>query len=113
MNGSKLNCWEYHRCGREEGGIHANERGVCPAAVEASLDTIHDGKNAGRACWVVAGTFCEGIRQGTFATKIKGCEKCNFYNLVRSQEQTDFRVPVILLFLMSRGIRSKENTVLI
>ncbi len=54
----KLNCWEMKNCGREPGGAHANNLGICSATVETRLDGIHDGRNAGRSCWVVAGTPC-------------------------------------------------------
>ena len=81
----KLNCWEFKKCGREPGG-HNTEHGVCPAAVDTNLDGSHDGKNAGRACWVVAGTLCEGEVQGTFAKKYVGCEQCDFYQAVVEEE---------------------------
>ena len=69
----KLNCWEYKNCGREPYGHNAKELGVCPAATESKLDGIHGGKNAGRTCWVVAGTLCRGVKQGTFAQKYSSC----------------------------------------
>jgi len=42
--------------------------------------------NAGRACWVVAGTNCGGRVQGTFAEKEKNCLNCEFYMLVCEEE---------------------------
>jgi hypothetical protein len=60
----KQNYWEAENCGREAGGVHAKEPGVCAASGEVKLDGMHHGKNAGRACWVVAGTFCSGKPQG-------------------------------------------------
>ncbi len=53
-----MNCWEFKKCERQPEGRKAVERGVCPAAVEKRLDIFHGGKNAGRACWVAAGTMC-------------------------------------------------------
>ncbi|GBE00072.1 hypothetical protein BMS3Abin07_02118 [bacterium BMS3Abin07] len=47
---SKLNCWEFKRCGRQPGGEHEIDLGVCPATVEGRLDGVHDGVTAGRAC---------------------------------------------------------------
>ncbi|MDH4164450.1 MAG: hypothetical protein OEW15_17440 [Nitrospirota bacterium] len=38
--------------------------GLCPAAAEEALDGVHDGTNAGRSCWVVAGTLCKDSVQG-------------------------------------------------
>ena len=82
-----INCWEYFDCGREPGGARVSELGVCPATIALTLDGTHGGKNAGRACWVVAGTFCDSLLQGTFARKIDSCEQCDFYILVKSEGQ--------------------------
>ncbi|MCK4910119.1 MAG: HAMP domain-containing protein [Thermodesulfovibrionales bacterium] len=62
MAGTK--CWEFMGCGRDTG-----KEAKCPAY-----------PNFGRVCWVVAGTFCEGRVQGTFAQKYEDCRKCAFYN---------------------------------
>lgn len=86
MNTMKMNCWEFHMCGRELGGDKVSEFGVCPAAVEASLDGINQGKKGGRACWAISGTFCEGKVQGTFANKTDDCRQCRFFKLVRMQQ---------------------------
>ncbi len=56
-------CWEYMKCGRD-----VDSELKCPAY-----------PNFGRVCWVVAGTFCEGKVQGTFAQKYEDCRKCEFY----------------------------------
>ena len=87
---TRRNCWEFKKCGREPGGIHAAQLGVCPAAIEGKLDSVHGGKNAGRACWIVAGTLCKGEVQGTFAAKFGACETCEFYLQVRSEEFPQF-----------------------
>ena len=86
----KQNCWEFNKCEREPGGQKAIELGVCPAAREEKLNGIHDGKNAGRACWVVSGTFCKGKVQGTFAEKHKSCFECDFYKKVKDEEFPQF-----------------------
>jgi len=93
----KKNCWEFKKCGREPGGEKVKELGVCPATTEKRLDSAHEGKNAGRACWVVAGTFCKGEVQGSFAQKYKNCEKCDFYQTVRKEEGVKFMLSAILL----------------
>ncbi|MDD1778172.1 MAG: hypothetical protein LUQ65_08390 [Candidatus Helarchaeota archaeon] len=87
---NKLNCWEFKKCERQEGGAKVQELGVCPAATERKLNSVHGGKNAGRACWVVAGTLCTGQMQGTFTAKYNNCIKCEFYKLVREEEKKDF-----------------------
>ncbi len=94
---SKLNCWEFKKCGRQPQGPKVKELGLCPASVEQSLDDVHDGTNAGRSCWIVSGTFCRGEVQGTFAQKFKNCEKCDFYQLVRKEEGMGFRLSAVLL----------------
>jgi hypothetical protein len=93
----KKNCWEFKGCGRYEGGHRVQDLGICPTTMERRLDGIHGGKNAGRACWVIAGTLCEGNVQGSFAKKYKNCEKCDFYQEVRKQENTRFLFSFTLL----------------
>jgi hypothetical protein len=63
-----MNCWEFTKCGREEGGKNAEELGVCPAYPDH-----------GTHCARVAGTLCEGQTQGTFAQKLQNCGECEFY----------------------------------
>jgi len=82
----RLNCWEFMKCGREPGGEKADELGVCPAATEERYDGIQGGKNAGRVCWLIAGTMCNGKVTGTFALKYSDCKKCPFYNKVKKEE---------------------------
>lgn len=93
----KSNCWQFKKCGREPGGLKADELGVCPAAIDARLDGTHGGINAGRACWITAGTLCGGQAQGTFANKFKNCEVCDFYQMVRSSEGAYFQLSILLL----------------
>ncbi len=88
---NKKNCWEYKQCGREAGGARIGELGVCPAAETAAVDGIHGGRNGGRCCWVVAGTFCGGQVQGVYASKLANCIDCDFYRLV-SEEESGRRV---------------------
>lgn len=87
---SKKNCWEFKKCGRQEGGEKIRELGVCPAADEAAADGINCGKKGGRACWALAGTLCGGKVQGTFASKLANCMQCEFYKLVLDEEGKDF-----------------------
>jgi two-component system NtrC family sensor kinase len=63
---AKIKCWEYMKCGRDK-----DATAKCPAHA-----------NFGRICWAVAGTFCEGKVQGTFAQKYENCMKCDFYQMV-------------------------------
>lgn len=82
----KENCWEFKGCGRQLEGHATAELGVCPASTETRLDGLNDGVNAGRACWVVAGTFCGGKVQGSYAKKQMNCLSCDFYQKVSEQE---------------------------
>lgn len=95
----KLNCWEVKRCGREPGGSR-NDLGICPASIEERLHGIHGGVNAGRACWVVAGTLCNGKIQGTFAVKYEKCELCDFFQLVCEEEAAEYVAPDDLTILL-------------
>jgi two-component system NtrC family sensor kinase len=63
-------CWEYMNCGRDRDSALK-----CPAY-----------PNFGRTCWAVAGTFCEGRVQGTFAQKYESCRKCEFYQKMKNKE---------------------------
>lgn len=101
----KVNCWEHKRCGRGPGAVLADGRRICPAARERRLDAVHGGVNGGRACWVVAGTFCEGEEpQGTFARKIDTCASCDFYERVRAEEHPEFRLAPNLLRLLGERV---------
>jgi signal transduction histidine kinase len=66
-------CWEYMKCGRDKDATTK-----CPAY-----------PHFGRVCWVVAGTFCEGKVQGTFAQKYEDCGKCDFYRTVKKQRERE------------------------
>lgn len=83
----KKNCWEFKKCGRQPGGPKAAELGICPATVHQPLNGAHHGKNAGRSCWVVAGSLCGGKIQGTYAQKLNNCWRCEFMNLVKKEEE--------------------------
>ena len=87
----KKNCWEVMQCGREPGGKKAEELGVCSAATDVRLDSIHGGRKAGRACWVIADTFCDGVVQGTFAQKYCDCTMSEFYRQVMKEEGQNIR----------------------
>lgn len=93
----KKNCWEVMQCGREPGGKKAGELGVCSVATDERLNGIHGGKKAGRACWVIAGTFCDGIVQGTFAQKYRDCTMCEFYRQVKKEEGSGYQTSLVLL----------------
>ncbi len=84
---SKVNCWEMLQCGREVNGVNASQMGVCPANTDTSADGLNSGKNGGRICWAISGTFCGGEKQGTFAQKKMSCMSCEVYKRVQSEEK--------------------------
>ena len=107
-NDMKQNCWEFKQCGREPRGANARLMGVCPAAVEESLDSVHEGKKGGRACWIIAGTLCGGQVQGTFGAKFKSCEQCDFYQKVWAEEKGNFKYSSTLLARMRQAAVKPE-----
>ncbi|MBC8328069.1 MAG: hypothetical protein H8E31_04905 [Planctomycetes bacterium] len=69
-------------CGREPGGEHAGQLGVCRAAIAEEYHGANGGQMAGRFCWAVCGTLCGGEVQGTNAKKFLNCRLCPFFDLV-------------------------------
>jgi len=98
------NCWEFKKCGRAVGGIKTHEIGICPVAQEIKLNGIHNGKNAGRACWVVEGSLCGNKVQGSFGEKFKECVHCEFYRKVKLAEGANFILsPKLLRILKNKN----------
>ena len=87
-----MNCWEAKKCGREPGGAKVSELGICPAATDMSSNGINSGKNGGRMCWAITGTFCGGEVQGSFAQKQLSCMACEFYIQVKQEEGSNFNL---------------------
>jgi hypothetical protein len=83
---SRPNCWEVRKCGREPGGLRVERLGVCPAAKETAFSGTNQGFNAGRYCWRIAGTFCEGKVEGSFMEGLLSCSYCDFYRTVQAEE---------------------------
>jgi len=102
MKSDKQNCWEYMKCGRQPGGKNAQKIGICPAASDTIFNGFNQGINAGRICWLVAGTFCGGKPQGTFAEKYASCRQCKFYRKVHAEEgATDQSIDSMNIFAAS------------
>lgn len=107
-----MNCWEFKKCGREPGGINVTELGVCPACTDDRYNGVHGGANAGRACWVVAGTYCQGSIQGSFAGLGACCLDCDFYRTVRLEEMRSgtFKMsPALVLMRFSRDKKEDKG----
>lgn len=97
---NSINCWEYMNCGREFGGQNTESLGVCSVLINDALDGTHNGKQAGRCCWIVAGTLCNGTIQGSYASKRESCRNCEFYKLVKTQEKNKIKSQSELLRLI-------------
>ncbi len=65
----EMNCWEFKKCGKEKGGACSIKDGICPAYV----------KEAGEACWLIAGTLCDGVPAKNFIQKRNHCMQCDFF----------------------------------
>jgi hypothetical protein len=87
----RINCWEFKKCGRGPEGSHIHDLGICPATTTKNLNGLHGGTNAGRACWFVVGTFCNGDVQGTYTKKYRSCIYCEFYKKVKEEEYSRFQ----------------------
>lgn len=84
-----INCWEFNRCGREVGGAKVKESGICPAAVATEANGFCGGKNGGRGCAYIAGSFCSGIFQGSAADNDKDCFQCDFFQMLRREHRAE------------------------
>jgi hypothetical protein len=62
-------CWAVKNCGRQKGGPKESELGECVCSQE----------RLGHSCWVLPGTLCGGVVQGTEAQKEAVCKICSVY----------------------------------
>jgi len=85
-----MNCWEFNRCGREHGGCKVEELGLCKAAADERTHGVNNGTNAGRICWLLAGTFNPVEKTKTCIRDIDNCLMCDFYYLVEKEEAKNF-----------------------
>ncbi|MFC1552488.1 two-CW domain-containing protein [Candidatus Latescibacterota bacterium] len=90
------NCWEFMNCGRQLDGGNVQELGVCPASTDTSFDGCNNGKNGGRICWFVAGTFCDGEVQCKDAKNNESCINCVFLSSVLAEDGSSFYTPEML-----------------
>ncbi len=77
----KLNCWQYKNCGREEGGILADELGVCPVSISMKHDGTNGGLAAGRVCWKLHKTSPPSL--DSCANGGPACQQCAFFRRVQ------------------------------
>lgn len=82
----KLNCWEFHNCGREKNGLMVPILGECPVSSSMKFDGLNSGIGAGRACWMVNNTKCQNRIKN-----VTKCHDCQFYKrVVHEQEENTF-----------------------
>jgi len=62
----KVQCWEFIKCGREKDLS-------CPAVTQ----------QAGRRCWLTAGTLCGDVARCDHAVTLTSCMECTFYIYIK------------------------------
>ncbi len=82
MVSKKQNCWEYMKCGREPEGDKVAELGNCRAATDEFFNGMNGGKNGGRICFAVAGTFSNDVVRCSYGEKSASCEDCSFFKIL-------------------------------
>jgi hypothetical protein len=97
-----INCWEFKKCERKIGGKKFSELGVCPAVTATEADGFCGGKNGGRGCAYITGTFCSGTIQGTSADKEKHCFQCDFYQELKKEHGIEQSVLVFVNYVKNR-----------
>ncbi|MHA2232038.1 MAG: two-CW domain-containing protein [Candidatus Hodarchaeales archaeon] len=91
---SSLNCWDFKNCGKTDS---------CPAATFVKADGFAGGQNGGRACVYITGTYCSGTIQGTFKDKERGCDACEFYQLLRQEHPAEMSHSNFLKYVKARA----------
>jgi hypothetical protein len=104
---SKLNCWEFKKCGREPGGPKVSELGVCPVPLEHRTDSINGGKNGGRSCWAISNSLCGNKVQGNYLDKLTNCMACQFYKHMVREEGMDFVIGTDIAKVLSSASSSR------
>lgn len=79
MVSKKQNCWEYMKCGRDPEGEKVAELGICRAAADEYFNGMNGGKNSGRICFSVVGTFSNDVVQCSCLEKLDSCKDCIFF----------------------------------
>ncbi len=88
---SKKNCWEYNKNCRNVHGAADSRSLPCPSSTMVSLSGLNGGKNAGRICWNIAGSFSgHGIRKIALNDR-PSCVRCDFFKLVEAEEGDNFK----------------------
>lgn len=102
---TKLNCWEFMKCGRQPGGNRFQQLGECPTVGYFVAHGINQGINGGRACWAIAGTYCNGEVQGSFVDKLRQCAECDFFHHVHTEEGRELVTTPEIMERISKGLK--------
>jgi len=70
------------KCGREPGGEKVDELGICRATADELFNGANGGKNGGRICFAVAGTFSNDVAQCSCLGKLASCKDCSFFKIL-------------------------------
>ena len=85
----KLNCWEYNNCGREPGGRNVEKHGACPTTTDRLYTGTNGGTKAGRACWIVSGSFSTGKKHCLLAQGNNCCTRCDIFKTVKKEREKE------------------------
>jgi len=80
-----VNCWEYNNCAKEPKGEQAKKSGECLALTYTRANGYLGGKNGGKSCCYITGSFCSGVLKGTSKEKEKQCGTCDFYKKLKKE----------------------------
>ena len=96
---NKQNCWDFFDCKRDPDSIDLQSRSKqrldpCNVGLIISHNGKNSGKNGGRYCWNVQGSYCEISRlhkaqdpgRGSQLFKEDACDTCDFKKLVMKEE---------------------------
>jgi hypothetical protein len=104
----KLNCWEFNNCEFASDG-EKTDSFTCPAASESSADGVNGGRNGGRICWAIAGTFCNDKIHGLFAKEKNSCLSCEFFKLV-AEEENVINYEILMPVQLNQFLQNRSNT---
>ena len=98
-----VNCLEVKSCGFDRAGPG---RQACPAATYERADGFLGGRNGGRACFFIPGTFCGG--EGPCSTKDKAvrCMNCKFFHDLKSNYDATFNPANFRRFVQNSAARA-------
>jgi hypothetical protein len=83
---SKMNCWEFMKCGKHVENGKTDRSDVCPVAIEKTANGLNGGVNGGRICWIVADMCCRRWMPCQDNKRNDPCFSCEFRFKVMAEE---------------------------